>query len=196
MENLISSYGILAVFLLMTAESALIPIPSEVVMPFAGALAGLGKMNVVAVILAGTLGNLVGSYIGWIIGRTGGRALVVHFGKYVRIKEEDIQRAEKWFAKRGEAAVFVGRVLPVIRTFISLPAGVAEMQPVRFGIFTFFGALPWSILLTLVGYFVGSNWTSFADYVKYAGYLIALVAVVVIAKFLLNRFRAAGSRAQ
>ena len=91
----------------MTAESALIPIPSEVVMPFAGALAASHKMNFILAIVAGTLGNVVGSYIAWIIGRTGGRALVLRFGRYVRIREDDIDKAERWFAKRGEAAVLL-----------------------------------------------------------------------------------------
>ncbi|MDA8101937.1 MAG: DedA family protein [Nitrospiraceae bacterium] len=194
MENFISSYGLLAVFVLMTLESALIPVPSEIVMPFAGVLAGLGKMNLAAAILAGTFGNLLGSYIAWAIGRTGGRALVLHFGKYVRIREEDVHRAEKWFARRGEAAVLVGRLLPVIRTFISLPAGVAEMKPVRFGVFTLIGALPWSAALALVGYAVGSNFTYVASYIKYAGYLIAVVAVVVIVRFFIKRFRSADKR--
>ncbi|MDA8262028.1 MAG: DedA family protein [Actinomycetota bacterium] len=194
MENFISSYGLLAVFVLMTLESALIPVPSEVVMPFAGVLAGLGKMNLAAAILAGTFGNLLGSYIAWVIGRTGGRALVLHFGKYVRIREEDVHKAELWFARRGEAAVLVGRLLPVIRTFISLPAGVAEMQPVRFGIFTFIGALPWSAALALVGYAVGSNYTHVAAYIKYAGYVIAVIAVILIVRFFVRRYRSADKR--
>lgn len=194
MENFITASGVLAVFLLMTAESALIPIPSEVIMPFAGALAGLGKMNLIEAILAGTLGNVLGSYIAWIIGRTGGRAIVVRLGRYVRIKEEDLHKAEVWFAKRGEAAVLIGRVLPVVRTFISLPAGVAEMKPLRFGIFTFLGALPWCAALAAIGYALGANWSHVANYVKYAGYLIALVIVIVVVRFFLNRFRPAGNR--
>ena len=178
----------------MTAESALIPIPSEVIMPFAGALAGLGKMNLVEAILAGTLGNVLGSYIAWVIGRTGGRAIVLRLGRYIRIKEDDLHKSELWFAKRGEAAVLIGRVLPVVRTFISLPAGVAEMKPVRFGVFTFLGALPWCAALAVVGYTLGANWSHVASYVKYAGYLIAVVIVIVVARFFLNRFRPAGNR--
>ncbi|WP_052604104.1 DedA family protein [Acidithrix ferrooxidans] len=194
MENFISSSGILAIFLLMTAESALIPIPSEVIMPFAGALAGLGKLNIVMVILAGTFGNLIGSYIAWIIGRTGGRALVLRAGRYVRIKEEDLHKAERWFARRGDSAVLIGRILPVVRTFISLPAGAAEMPPVRFGLFTFIGALPWCAALAGLGYGVGSNWTQFSSYVKYAGYLIAVILVVIIARFFIARFRSSGNQ--
>ena len=178
----------------MTAESALIPIPSEVIMPFAGALAGLGKLNIVAVILAGTMGNVLGSYIAWIIGRTGGRALVLRFGRYVRIREEDLHRAERWFTNKGEAAVLIGRVLPVVRTFISLPAGVAEMEPMRFGLFTFLGALPWCAALAGVGYALGANWSHVATDIKYAGYLIAVVLAVVIVRFFVLRVRAAGNR--
>jgi membrane protein DedA with SNARE-associated domain len=188
LTNIIATSGIIAVFLLMTAESALIPIPSEVVMPFAGALAASHKMNFILAIVAGTLGNVVGSYIAWIIGRTGGRALVLRFGRYVRIREDDIDKAERWFAKRGEAAVLIGRLLPVVRTFISLPAGVAEMEPVRFGVFTFLGALPWSILLTGIGYAIGSNWVTLSKYVKYIGYVIALLVVALIIRFFAKRF--------
>ncbi len=177
----------------MTGESALIPIPSEVIMPFAGYLAGVHKISLIAAILAGTLGNLLGSYIAWVIGRTGGRALVLHFGKYVRIKEDDLHRSERWFARRGDSAVLVGRLLPVVRTFISLPAGVAEMNPIRFGLFTFLGALPWSAALALIGYAVGSNWSAVSVYVKDAGYLVAVVLVFIIGKFLLARFRTSGT---
>ena len=179
----------------MTAESALIPIPSEVVMPFAGALAGLHKLNIFEVILAGTLGNVLGSYIAWIIGRTGGRAIILRFGRYVHIKEEDLHKTERWFAARGETAVLVGRLLPVVRTFISLPAGVAEMEPIRFGIFTFLGALPWCAALTGIGYLVGSNWSSVSSYIKYAGYLIAVAVFVVVVRFFFGRFRPARNRA-
>ncbi len=157
-------------------------------MPFAGALAASHKMNFILAIVAGTLGNVVGSYIAWIIGRTGGRALVLRFGRYVRIREDDIDKAERWFAKRGEAAVLIGRLLPVVRTFISLPAGVAEMEPVRFGVFTFLGALPWSILLTGIGYAIGSNWVTLSKYVKYIGYVIALLVVALIIRFFAKRF--------
>ena len=195
MENFISSSGILAIFILMTAESALIPIPSEVVMPFAGALAGLHKLNVLEVILAGTLGNVLGSYIAWVVGRTGGRAIILRYGRYVHIKEEDLHKAERWFAARGDTAVLVGRLLPVVRTFISLPAGVAEMEPIRFGIFTFLGALPWCAALTGIGYLVGSNWSSVSSYIKYAGYLIAIAVFVVVVRFFFGRFRPTGNRA-
>ena len=175
----------------MAGESALIPIPSEVVMPFAGALAGLHKFSLIEVILAGTLGNLVGSYIAWIIGRTGGRAVVLHMGRYLRIKEEDLHRSERWFDKRGDFAVFIGRLLPVVRTFISLPAGVAEMNPIRFGIFTFAGSLLWSSLLAILGYEVGSNWNEVATYVKDAGYFVALVILIILTRFFFQRYSGA-----
>src|ERR1700694_1533716 len=158
MQSFIASSGYLAVFLLMTAESACIPIPSEVTMLFAGALASRGTLSLVPVILLGTLGNLVGSYIAWLVGRTGGRTLLGRFGRLVLIRDEDLDRAERWFQPRGELAVFAGRLIPVVRTFISLPAGVAEMPAVRFGVYTVLGCLPWTAALAAAGYALGASW--------------------------------------
>src|SRR5688500_5219074 len=138
----------------MVAESALIPIPSEITMLFGGALANevfvsnLGPegvaLDLVMVGLVGAVANLVGSWLAYALGRAGGRPLVERWGRYVLIRPHDIDKAEVWFDRHGEAAVFFGRLLPVIRTFISLPAGVAEMNVARFTIYTFLGCLPWT----------------------------------------------------
>jgi len=189
MQSFIASSGYLAVFLLMTAESACIPIPSEVTMLFAGALASRGTLSLVPVILLGTLGNLVGSYIAWFVGRTGGRALLGRFGRLVLIRDEDLDRAERWFQTRGELAVFAGRLIPVVRTFISLPAGVAEMPAVRFGVYTVLGCLPWTAALAAAGYALGASWHSLVRGFTTATYVIAALAVVGIAVFFVARLR-------
>ncbi len=189
MENFIASWGYIAVFVLMVAESACIPVPSELIMTFAGVLAATGKLNLALVILMGAVGNIFGAYIAWAVGRTGGRALVIRYGKYVFLRVHDLERAERWFAKRGQAAVFFGRLLPVVRTFISLPAGVAEMEPIRFGIYTFLGSVPFVGVLAVVGYAVGSNYHAFVKDVQDLGYLIAVVLVTGIAAFIYRRIR-------
>lgn len=188
-ESFVSSSGYLAVFLLMLAESACVPIPSEVTMPVAGALAATGHLNLAAVIAVGTLGNLVGSYVAWAVGRTGGRALLGRFGKLILLREDDIARAEAWFEHRGELAVFVGRFIPVVRTFISLPAGVAEMSPGRFGAYTLAGCLPWSAGLAAVGYGLGNSWHSITSGFNAATYVIVAIALVCIALFFAMRLR-------
>lgn len=193
MENFIISSGYVAILVLMIAESACIPVPSELIMTFGGVLAATGKLNLALVILMGSVGNIIGAYIAWAVGRTGGRALVMRYGKYVFLRTHDLERAERWFAKRGQAAVFFGRLLPVVRTFISLPAGVAEMEPVRFGIYTFLGSVPFVGFLAGVGYAVGANYNTFVKYVQDFGYLIALAVLILIAAFVYKRIRSSAS---
>lgn len=186
MQQFILSFGLIAVFVLMFAESACIPVPSEVTMLLAGAAAGGAisgvHLNLVAVILVGTLGNVAGSYLAWWVGRAAGRPAVRRWGRYVRLHESDLDRAHDWFTRRGAASVFVGRLLPVIRTFISLPAGIAGMPPVRFGLLTFAGCLPWTAALAVAGYAIGANWESAANAFHGPTYVIAgLVAIAFCA---------------
>lgn len=177
----------------MVAESACIPIPSELIMTFAGVLAGAGKLNLPMVVLMGVIGNLLGAYIAWAVGRTGGRALVIRWGKYVFLRVHDLDRAERWFDQKGQAAVFVGRLLPVVRTFISLPAGVAEMAPVRFGVYTLLGSIPFIAALAGIGYAVGSNYQIYVKDVQDAGYIIAGLIVIAIAGFVFKRSKSTPS---
>ena len=158
MQRWIVDYGYVAIFLLMLAESACIPFPSEVTMLVGGWYAADGRLDFVAVGLAGVLGNLVGSWIAYAVGRTTGRALLDRYGRYVLIKPHDVDRAEVWWDRYGEAATFFSRLLPVIRTFISLPAGVANMPVGKFTLYTFLGVIPWTYGLTYVGVVVGENW--------------------------------------
>jgi membrane protein DedA with SNARE-associated domain len=190
----VTHYGYLAVFLLMVAESACIPIPSEVTMLFGGAFAtvavgGAGHLNFVVVGLLGTVGNLVGSWIAYAVGRAGGRPLIERFGRYALLRDHDLDRAEAWFAKNGQAAVFFSRLLPVIRTFISLPAGIAEMPLGRFILYTFLGCLPWTFALAGVGYALGRKWTTVNSYFGPVSVGIAVIIVAAIAWWLASRLR-------
>lgn len=175
-----SSFGYAAVVLLMIAESACIPVPSEVVMLFGGALAATGRLELVAVITLGWAGNVIGSYIAWGVGRTGGRAVVSRWGRYVWLREHDLQTAERWFARHGQVAVFFGRLLPVVRTFISLPAGMAEMPPLRFGLYTLAGCLPWTAALAIAGYALGSSWSELLRWFSGATDVLAVLAALLV----------------
>ena len=179
----------MAIFALMVLESVGIPIPSEVVMTFGGFLAIGGHLNLAEVIAAGVVGNLVGNYVAWIIGRYVGRAAVLSFGRYFLIKEEDLGRAERWFERRGELAVFVGRLLPVVRTFISFPAGAAEMNLARFGLYTLLGSIPFDLALAVAGYELGANYSSVVKAVQDFGYVVALVVLVGLVAFFYQRYK-------
>jgi membrane protein DedA with SNARE-associated domain len=195
----IVDYGYVAIFLLMVAESACIPIPSEVTMLFGGALANATfvaslsgspePLNVILVGVAGTLGNLVGSWIAWGVGYWGGRPMIERFGRYVLLRQHHLDKAEVWFDKHGEAAVFFGRLLPVIRTFISLPAGVTRMNFGRFSTYTFAGCIPWTFALAFAGYALGSQWESFENNLRPVSIVIGVIVAVVIGWWLLRQYR-------
>lgn len=198
MEHLIvtqiSHHGYLAIFILMTLESACIPIPSEAIMLFGGSLAAgvtvaavTTHLSVVSVALAGAFGNLLGSLIAYGVGRTGGRALVERWGKYVFIRHHDIDKAEAFFAKRGELAVLVGRILPVVRTFISFPAGVAEMPLIKFSLLTLLGSLPWTFGLAYLGKALANNWQHVSKFGTPISVLFALVIIAIIVRWYLQR---------
>jgi membrane protein DedA with SNARE-associated domain len=196
-QHFIATYGYLAVFVLMAAESACIPVPSELIMLFGGALASGAVQgshpNLTLIIVAGTLGNVAGSYVAWFAGRYVGQATLRRWGRYVWLREEDVDRATRWFERYGAAAVFFGRMLPVVRTFISLPAGFANMPPVRFGVYTLAGCIPWTAALGIAGYAVGRNWQRIADGFHGPTYVIAgivaVAALIAIAAFLRRRRR-------
>ena len=200
MQQFISSYGYLAVFILMLAESACIPAPSELTMLFAGALsAGAvagAHLNLVLAITAGVAGNVAGSYLAWGIGVYGGRAAWHRWGRYILLRDDDIDRAERWFGRHGTKAVFFGRLLPVVRTFISLPAGLARMPAGRFGIYTLLGCIPWTAALAWTGYLVGANWGSVVTALHGPSYALAalcgLLVIFAIVMLLRRRRRERG----
>ena len=181
----IAQNGYLAIFVLMVLESACIPIPSEVTMLFGGALASAGfavfgghQLNFLIVALVGTLGNLVGSWLAYWVGSAGGRPIVDRFGRYLLIRPHEVDRAHEWFNRRGEAAVFISRLLPVVRTFISLPAGIAGMNRTKFTLYTALGCLPWTFALAGIGYALGQNWTKAESILKPVAWLV-LAAIVI-----------------
>jgi membrane protein DedA with SNARE-associated domain len=154
----ISTLGYGGVVLLMAIESACIPLPSEIIMPFSGYLVSRGEMNLWLVGVAGAFGCVVGSMVAYWVGMYGGRPLIEKYGRFILISHHDLDLADRWFAKYGEIIVFVSRLLPAIRTFIAFPAGVARMNVPRFIIYTFAGSLPWCIGLAYVGQKLGEHW--------------------------------------
>ncbi|HEX5458315.1 MAG TPA: DedA family protein [Candidatus Nitrosotalea sp.] len=181
----ISNTGYLGIFFLMVAESALIPIPSEIIMPFSGYLVSTGKLNPIVTILAGSVGNLVGSLVAYVIGVKLGREFIVRYGKYVFLKKSHLEWTESYFKKYGDSSTFVSRLLPAIRTYISLPAGVARMNLKKFAIYTFAGSLIWSAMLTYVGITLGDQWTRirhYSDYIDGAVIVGIIIIIIIIAK--------------
>jgi membrane protein DedA with SNARE-associated domain len=196
-QHLISQYGYLAVFVLMLAESACIPIPSEVVMMFGGALAAGAVAGahpaLFGVFVAGVLGNIAGSYISWAVGKYAGQTAIRRWGRRVGIREHEIDKATVWFERHGPVAVLVGRVIPVIRTFISLPAGFADMPAGVFGLYTTFGAIPWTAVLAIAGYALGANWEHVANDFHGPTYAIAGILVVGLIVVIIRRRKAAAA---
>src|SRR5438445_7805709 len=154
----ISALGYSGIVLLMAIESACIPLPSEIILPFSGYLVSIGRFNLWAVGVAGAFGCVVGSLVAYWVGMYGGRPLIEKYGRFVLISRHDLDLADRWFAKYGEIIVFASRLLPVIRTFIAFPAGVARMNLKRFVIYTFAGSLPWCLGLAYVGQKLGERW--------------------------------------
>jgi len=155
---IISALGYSGVVLLMAIESACIPLPSEIIMPFSGYLVSRGQMNLWGVGIAGAVGCVLGSLVAYWVGMYGGRPLIEKYGRYILLSRHDLDLADRWFSKYGEAIVFISRLLPAIRTFIAFPAGVARMNLTKFVIYTFAGSLPWCLGLAYVGQKLGEQW--------------------------------------
>jgi membrane protein DedA with SNARE-associated domain len=189
MESWVSDYGYAAIFLLMLAESACIPFPSEVTMLVGGWYSATGDLNFFWVGTMGVLGNVAGSWIAYGVGRTMGREVLDRYGKYVLIRSHDIDKAEIWWARHGEAATFFSRLLPVIRTFISLPAGIAKMPFGKFTLYTFLGCIPWTFALTWLGVIVKDNWERVLGYFDIPTLIIGGLVVVVVVIWYLRRRR-------
>jgi len=186
-KDLILTTGYPGVFLLMALESACLPIPSEIVMPFAGWLAYDGKFNLIFATLAGTFGCLAGSVLAYLVGLYGGRKFVLKYGRCILLSEKSLDSAERWFAKYGSSAVFFSRLLPIVRTFISLPAGMARMNLARFSALTFLGSLPWCFTLTYVGFALGPNWGSITGIFRGLDVLIVLALIFIVVWYVLRR---------
>lgn len=178
----ISASGYAGVTLLMAIESACIPLPSEIIMPFSGYLVHAGQLTLIGVAIAGALGCNVGSAIAYWIGAIGGRPFIARYGRFVLLDHRDLDRTEHFFARYGGITVFVGRMLPIVRTFIALPAGIARMSQVRFHIYTFFGSLPWCYVLAYVGMRLGQAWDTDPRFkAVYHRYHLVMEALILIA---------------
>lgn len=179
----ISSSGYIGIFLLMIAESALIPIPSEVIMPFSGYLVSSGKFNVVFVIISGSIGNLIGSLVAYYIGLRLGREFILKYGKYVLLRKSHLEITESYFKKYGDRSTFISRMLPAVRTYISLPAGVAKMNLRKFIIYTLIGSIIWNSALTYIGIQLGQEWKNILHYSDYFDGIVIVGVIVAIVIF-------------
>ena len=190
LSNFIAAYGLVAVFVLMVFESCGFPFPSEVVMPTGGLLAATGHMpgGLVAVIVDGAVANLVGSLIAYAAAARFGEPLLLGPGRYIGIRRHHLELADGWFRRWGLLAVFVGRVLPVIRTYISFPAGLARIDLLKFSALTLIGALPWCAMLALVGYELGRNYDRISGPIEKGAVVLAvMVAIVVVIWYVRGR---------
>ena len=185
----ISQAGYPGIVLLMGIESACIPLPSEIIMPFSGYLVYTGRFKLAWVALAGAVGCNAGSLVAYYVGAFGGRPLAERYGRYVLVTRHDLELADRWFARYGDWAVFFARLLPVVRTFIALPAGVARMNFLRFNIYTFLGSLPWCLALAYAGLKLGERWTILRAYFHRFDTAILILIVIAAAWFIRNRWR-------
>jgi membrane protein DedA with SNARE-associated domain len=195
--NLYVSTGLFGIILAMAIESCCIPLPSEIVMPLAGIMISTGKIlsgtnhyfSIVLVAVAGAVGCLIGSIAAYGIGYSGGRPLMLKYGKYVLISQHDAEKADRFFQKWGSATAFFSRLLPVVRTYISLPAGISKMPFVKFCIYTFLGSLPWCLLLAYVGTLIGNNLGAISPYFHYLDIVIVAAVVILVALYIWRHVR-------
>jgi membrane protein DedA with SNARE-associated domain len=185
----ISGSGYAGILLLMAIESACIPLPSEVIMPFSGYLVSTGRFNLWAVAVAGALGCNLGSLVAYYVGAWGGRPLVERYGRYALVSRHDLEMADRFFARYGEWAVFIARLLPVIRTFIALPAGISRMNVWRFHLYTFLGSLPWCLVLAYLGLKLGPRYTILREYFHRFDTVLGVLIVAAIVWFVYDRWK-------
>jgi membrane protein DedA with SNARE-associated domain len=186
--DFIDAAGLVGVFVLMTLESACVPVPSEAIMLFAGFNVSEGNLTLFGIVAAGVLGNVVGSLIAYGIGYYG-RLELLERNRLIHINARHLASADRWFERHGPATVFFARMLPIVRTFISLPAGVARMPLGRFTLYTFAGCLPWVLLLAIIGREVGSRWDQWKGYLHYFDYAVLALIVITIVYLLIRRRR-------
>lgn len=185
----ISTMGYPGVIAMMAIESACIPLPSEIIMPFSGFLVHEKVFNLHLASLSGAFGCAVGSAVAYYAGMKGGRPFLERYGRYVFVRKSDIDRADRWFSKYGEAVVFVSRLLPVVRTFISFPAGVSRMHFGRFILYSFIGSVPWCYFLAYIGKVMGENWTSIRSYFHGADVIIGIVLGIMFVGWLYHHVK-------
>jgi membrane protein DedA with SNARE-associated domain len=186
-------YG--GVVLMMAIESACIPLPSEVIMPFSGFLVATGRFNLQMVAIMGALGCLLGSYVAYYVGANGGRRFIERYGRYLLIAPHELETADRFFERWGSLAVFLARLLPVVRTFIAFPAGVSRMKLLPFSIYTLLGSYIWCLVLAYAGMKLGEHWKDLAPYFHRFDALIAILLVAGAAALLYNRLKSIRSAA-
>ena len=187
--DVVAELGLLGIFVLMTLESACIPVPSEATMLFAGFNVSDGEYSLFAAVAVGSVANLVGSWIAYAVGYYGRVDLLERHGRKLHIKKSHLDWADRWFERHGDATIFFTRMLPIIRTFISLPAGVAKMPFWRFSVLTHAGCVPWVLLLTYIGLQAGERWESWKDSLHYVDYAVAALILAGLAYLLIRRRR-------
>ncbi len=185
----ISGSGYIGITLLMAIESACIPLPSEVIMPFSGYLVSAGHFSLWGVAVAGALGCNLGSIAAYFVGAVGGRPLAERYGHYVLVTRHDLEMADRFFGRYGDWAVFIARLLPVVRTFIALPAGISRMNFARFNIYTFLGSLPWCFALAYAGMKLGERWDALGPYFHHFDTVFLILIVVGAIWFIRNRWK-------
>jgi len=193
-SNAIGALGYTGVAALMAIESALIPLPSAIIMPFSGFLVAEGRFTIVGVTLAGAFGNLVGGIVAYALGYFGGRPLLDRYGHYLLIRKHELNLADRFFQRWGGGTVFVGRVLPIVRTYISLPAGIARMNFALFCLLTFIGSIPWSYALAFAGMKLGENWEHIRAYTHWLDWAVAAALVGCVVWLLVLWLRRRGRR--
>lgn len=198
--------GLAGIVLAMAIESCCIPLPSEIIMPLAGAMLAVGSvatgkhlagvdpnaplwLNLLLLALAGSFGSLIGSIVAYWIGYSGGRPLMLKYGKYILISQHDAEKADRYFQRWGSATAFFSRLLPVVRTYISLPAGITKMRFGTFCLYTFLGSLPWCLFLAYLGYVLGSNYEKISGPLHYLDGVIVVVVVVLVALYIWHHVR-------
>ncbi len=191
--DVIDALGLPGVFVLMLLESACIPVPSEAIMLFAGFNVSAGEMTLFGIVAAGVLGNVVGSWVAWWAGYYG-RLELLEKNRLIHVNHKHLDWADRWFERHGDATVFFTRMMPIIRTFISLPAGVAKMPFWRFTALTLLGCIPWVLMLGIIGREVGDRWEEWRDYLHYGDYVV-LGAILSGVVYLLIRRRRGGAPA-
>lgn len=187
--NAISHLGYLGVAGLMAIESACIPLPSEIIMPFSGYLVATGRFSLWAVAAAGAAGSVVGSWVAYALGAWGGRPLIERYGRYLLVSRHDLDRADRWFERRGDATVLLGRVLPVVRTFIGFPAGMARMDPWRFSVYTFVGSYVWCLGLAWIGKALGERWDTLGGWFHRIDAVVVGAVAVAAAFYVVHHLR-------
>jgi membrane protein DedA with SNARE-associated domain len=189
--DVIDATGLAGIFLLMTLESACIPVPSEAIMLFAGFNVSEGNLTLFGIVAAGVLGNLVGSLIAYAVGYFG-RIELLDRNRLLHVNRRHLEWADRWFERHGPATVFFTRMLPIIRTFISLPAGVARMSLSKFVVYTLAGCIPWVLALAILGREVGDRWEEWKDYLHYFDYVVIAAVVIAVIYFVVRRRRGSG----